>query len=112
MTNFNPELKAVLDKLLLDYPHVRSGKMFGYPAYYVFKKLAICIFEQGVGVKLPQQTVTKLIETDSNIVPFQPLGKPKMREWAQINLNKSEDYIQYKALFEASIRYLLEIQAK
>jgi hypothetical protein len=112
MTNFNPDHKAVLDRLLLDYPHVRPGKMFGFPAYYVVKKLAICLFEQGVGVKLPEQTVTKLLEKDSHIVPFQPMGKPKMREWVQINLINSEDYIQYKALFEESIRYLLEIQAK
>ena len=27
--------------------------MFGFPAYYVGKKLCICLYEQGVGVKLP-----------------------------------------------------------
>ena len=102
----------VLDKLLLDCPYVRPGKMFGYPAYYVVKKLAISLYEQGVGVKLPEQTVTKLLESDSNIVPFQPMGKPKMREWVQINLNDSNNYIQYLQVFEESIRYLLEIQAK
>ena len=112
MINYNSEHKVFLDKLLLDYPLVRLGKMFGYPAYYVGKKLAICLFEQGVGVKIPEQSVTKLLETDSNTVPFQPMGKPKMREWVQINLNNSEDYIHYKAVFEESIRYLLEIQAK
>ena len=112
MINFNSENKVFLDKLLLDYPHIRPGKMFGFPAYYVAKKLAICLYEQGVGVKLPEQSVIKLLETDSNIVPFQPMGKPKMREWVQINLNNPENYIQYKAVFEESIRYLLEIQAK
>jgi len=112
MINFNSEHKVFLDKLLLDYPHIRPGKMFGFPAYYVVKKLAICLYEQGVGVKLPEQYVIKLLETDSNIVPFQPMGKPKMREWVQINLKNPENYIQYKAVFEESIRYLLEIQAK
>lgn len=112
MSNYNSEHKIVIDKLLLDYPYVRSGKMFGYPAYYVVKKLAICLYEQGVGVKLPEQTVTKLLESDSNIVPFQPMGKPKMREWIQINLNNSKNYIQYIEVFEESIRYLMEIQAK
>ena len=112
MPKYNSEHKVFLDKLLLDYPHVRPGKMFGFPAYYVGKKLAICLFEKGVGVKLPEQSVTKLLETDSNTVPFQPMGKSKMREWVQINLNNSEDYIKYQAVFEESIRYLLEIQAK
>ena len=112
MINYNSEHKVFLDKLLLDYPLVQPGKMCGYPAYYVGKKLAICLFEQGVGVKLPEQSVTKLLETDINTMPFQPMGNPKMREWVQINLNTSENYIQYKAVFEESIRYLLEVQAK
>ncbi len=103
MSNYNSEHKIVLDKLLLDYPYVRPGKMFGYPAYYVVKKLAICLYEQGVGVKLPEQTVTKLLESDSNIIPFQSLGKLKMREWIQINLDDSKNYIQYMDIFEESI---------
>jgi hypothetical protein len=110
MANFNAEHKIVLDNLLLGYPHVRAGKMFGFPAYYVGKKLCICLYEQGVGIKLPEQLVVKLLETDPNTTPFRPLGKPKMREWVQINLNHSEDYRQYKPIFEESIRYLLEQQ--
>ena len=39
VANFNPEHKAVLDDLLLDNPLVRPGVMFGFPAYYVGKKL-------------------------------------------------------------------------
>lgn len=37
MANFNPEFKVVLDDMLLGYPFVRPGKMFGFPAYYVRK---------------------------------------------------------------------------
>jgi hypothetical protein len=110
MANFNAEHKIVLDNLLLGYPHVRAGKMFGFPAYYVGKKLCICLYEQGVGIKLPEQLVVKLLGTDPNTTPFRPLGKPKMREWVQINLNHSEDYRQYKPIFEEAIRYLLEQQ--
>ncbi len=35
MANFNSDHKAVLDDLLLSFPEVRAGKMFGFPAYYV-----------------------------------------------------------------------------
>jgi len=110
MANFNSDHKAVLDDLLLSFPEVRAGKMFGFPAYYVWKKLSICLYEQGVGIKLPEQSATKLLETDQNAVPFRPLGKPKMREWVQINLSNSEDYRKYKSVFEESIRYLLTQQ--
>jgi hypothetical protein len=110
MANFNPEHKTVLDDMLLGLPHVRAGKMFGFPAYYVGKKLCICLYEQGVGIKLPEKSVAKLLETDKNAVPFRPLGKPKMREWVQINLSSSKEYKKYKKVFEESVRYLLTLQ--
>ncbi len=110
MTRYNPEHKRILDDLLSGYSIVRPGKMFGFPAYYVGKRLCICLYEEGVGVKLPEQTVARLLETDRNTVPFQPLGKPKMREWIQINLTRSEDYREYASIFEESIQYLLQKQ--
>lgn len=112
MANFNSGHKAVLDDLLLGNPMVRSGKMFGFPAYYAGKKLCICLYEQGVGVKLPEQSATSLLETDQNVIPFQPLGRPKMREWIQINLSRSEDYRQYRSIFDESIRYVLGQQER
>lgn len=112
MVIFNSEHKVVLDELLLNQPYVKAGKMFGFPAYYVGKKLCICLYEQGVGVKLPEGSAKKLLAVDQNVVPFQPLGKPKMREWIQINLSRSEDYRQYWPVFEESIRYVLAQQEK
>ena len=112
MGNFNPEHKAVLDNLLLGHPFVRPGKMFGFPAYCAGGKLCICLYEQGVGVKLPEQSAARLLQTDQNASPFQPMGKPKMREWVQINLSRSEDYRQYEAVFDESIRHVLAQQEK
>ena len=110
MVNFNSKHRTVLDDLLLDHPEVRPGKMFGYPAYYVGKKLCICLYEQGVGVKLPEQTVAKLLEFDQNVTQFQPQGRSKMREWIQINLSRSEDYLKYQSVFDESILYLVNQQ--
>lgn len=110
MVNFNFEQKRVLDDLLLEHPFIRPGKMFGFPAYYVGKKLSICLYEEGVGIKLPEATAAKILETDTHAVPFQPLGKPKMREWVQINLDLPADYKAYLPMFEESIQYLLTQQ--
>lgn len=110
MADFNLEHKAVLDDLLLGHPGVRAGKMFGFPAYYAGKKLAICLYEQGVGVKLPASSAARLLESDPNVVPFQPLGRPRMREWVRINLSRSEDYGRYEPVFHESIRFLLDQQ--
>jgi hypothetical protein len=110
MANFNAAHKAVLDDLLLDIPGVVPGKMFGYPAYFTGKKLCICLYEQGVGIKLPEATAQRLLESDQNVIPFQPLGRPRMREWVQINLDRSDEYREYLPVFEESINYLLSQQ--
>lgn len=107
---FNQQHKAVLDALLLNKPGVTAGRMFGYPAYYAGKKMCVCLYEQGVGVKLPADTVSKLLETDKNSVPFQPMGRPKMKEWIQINLTDSEAYRNYESLFQQSVDFLLAQQ--
>ena len=77
MANFNPEHKAVLDDLLLGHPLVRPGKMFGFPAYYVGRKLCICLYEQGVGVKLPEQSAARLQRTDRTPSPSSPWAGSK-----------------------------------
>jgi hypothetical protein len=109
---FNPDHKSVLDDLLLGHPRVRSGKMFGYPAYFAGEKLCICLYEQGVGLKLPEASATKLLESDENVIPFEPMGRRKMREWVQINLQSSEGYRQYRHVFDDSIAYVLALQEK
>ena len=110
--NFNPGHKAVLDHMLLGHPAIRAGKMFGFPAYSADKKLCICLYEEGVGVKIPEQTAVRLLKEDPNVIPFQPYGKRKMREWIQINLDRSEGYKAYQAVFEESISHVLAQQAK
>jgi hypothetical protein len=54
----------------------------------------------------------RLLETDRNTVPFQPMGKPRMREWIQINLSRSEDYRQYASVLDESVRYVLAQQER
>lgn len=110
MANFNPAHKAVLDDLLGGDPRVRPGKMFGFPAYYVGRKLCISLYAGGVGIKLPAAEVAALLRDDPHAAPFQPLGKPKMREWVQIDLADAQEYRTYLPVFEASIRFIADQQ--
>ena len=112
MDKYNEGHKAVLDDMLLGHPGVRAGHMFGYPAYYAGEKLSICLYENGVGLKVPEATAKKLLVSDINVVPFQPLDRRKMRDWIQLNLSNSEDYRGYLALFEEAIQYVLRLQGK
>lgn len=109
MVHFNAQHKAVLDDLLLGHPLVRAGKAFGYPAYFVGKKMCICLYEAGVGVKLPQQVADRLLAEDASVAPFVPMGRRRMRQWVQITLENSEDYRRYQAVFEESIRYVASL---
>jgi hypothetical protein len=101
--------KAILDSVLLDMPSVVEGKMFGYAAYYVNGKLFACIYGKGVGLKLPEAVASKLL-SEKHIVPFQPLGKPKMREWIQINRASSADYRKDINIFRTSVEFVSRLQ--
>jgi hypothetical protein len=102
---FIPEHKEFLDSILLGLPGVKAGKMFGYPAYYVNKKLFTCGYGEGVGVKLPEARASELL-AEHHIAAFQPLGHPKMREWVQINRKDSGDYVLDLAIFQSCIAFV------
>jgi TfoX/Sxy family transcriptional regulator of competence genes len=102
---YNETHKTLLDVMLLGLPGVRAGKMFGYPAYYVDDKLFACVYGSGVGVKVPEDVAAKLLERP-HVAPFQPLGKPKMKEWIQINRQRSEDYRNDLEIFQLSLEFV------
>ena len=105
---YNEKHKDVLDSFLLNIPIVKPGKMFGYPAYYVGGKLFACVYEDAVGVKVPESLATELLKR-KEIVHFQPLGRRKMREWIQINRNHSRDYLKDQEIFDASVEFVLSL---
>ena len=103
--NFNPDHQHALDALLLHLPGVTPGKMFGYPAYYVHKKLFACIYGEGIGIKVPQTLADELL-AQGRAIHFQPMGRPRMREWVQINRAVSDDYEQDLEVLKAAVRHV------
>lgn len=108
---FNQEIKNILDSFLLSNPVVVPGKMFGYPAYYVNKKLFACVYEDGVGVKVPFEKAQELIG-EEGIIAFVPMGRKKMKEWIQINRERPEEYLQDREIFAKSIDYVMALSGK
>jgi len=102
---FNQEHKEALDSLLLQFPGVVSGRMFGYPAYYINNKLFACIYGNGVGIKIPEDMADSLVGREG-IVRFQPMGRKPMKEWVQVNRERSEDYQKDLEVLKASIEYV------
>ena len=102
--------KAILDSLLLNMSNVAEGKMFGCSAYFANGRLFACIFGDGVGVKVPEEIAGKLL-AERRVVPFRPHGKPKMREWIQINRAKPADYRKDMDILRTSVRFVGKIRA-
>lgn len=102
---YNQNIKETLDSLLLDMPGVNPGKMFGYPAYYVEKKLFACVYENGVGVKVPEDIAEKLTKTEG-ITYFQPLGRAKMKQWIHVTRQETKDYLKDLEIFQVSIDHV------
>jgi hypothetical protein len=109
---YDLKIKSVLDEMLLDEPKIRLGKMFGFPAHYSDKKLCICLYEQGMGIKLPADVVNRLLQEDNNVIRFQPFGRRVMREWVQINLPAVQDYRKYWSIFMHPVEYAQMMQNK
>ena len=105
---FNPAVKEILDTILLPIEIVSPGKMFGYPAYYVGKKLFASVYEDSVGIKLPFETATALIG-QPGITPFIPMGRHRMKEWVQITRANPSDYPADQAIFDQSIEYVASL---
>jgi hypothetical protein len=105
LTVFNHQHKEVLDAILLQIPGVVAGTMFGYPAYYINKKLFACVYEDGVGIKVPAKVVDSLVG-QKGIVRFLPKGRKPMKEWIQINHERSDDYRMDEEILKISVEYV------
>lgn len=103
---YKPELKVVLDDLLLALPGISAGIVFGLPCYKVSAGVFATLWDEGVGIKLPAARVSKLLE-QPDFVPFQPFGRNRGKEFVQINHNNPEDYRHDLALFEESMQFVL-----
>ena len=105
---YNPEIKIVLDQILPGIPGVTPGKMFGYPAYYIRDKLFACIYESGVGIKVPQKNAEDLAGRPG-FTYFQPLGRAKMKAWIFLERSDPGDYLNEIPLFMSSIEYVASV---
>ena len=110
-TDYSPEIKKAIDAILLKNPAIAPGRMFGYPAYYVNKRLFACIYKNGVGLKVPETVANELIGR-KGILHFQPLGRPRMKEWIQINRENPGDYMKDVEIFKTSVSFVASLGPK
>ena len=110
--NHWPELKVEVDKILLQDPSVKEGKMFGFPAYYVNAKLAICHYDSGLALKLPAEVVQNLHNSQIISEPFCPMGKKMGDNWAIIFPKRPEEIHKVTEILLESVEFLQRTKFK
>lgn len=97
--NLYTELVGLVSELSIS---IREGKMFGCPALYVGRKMALCVYEDCIGMRIPENIAIKA-KSLQRAVPFQPYGKKPMREW--VSIVPTDDLNEFKDLFLAALSF-------
>jgi len=105
----SPEIAGRIACLLAGIGGIRPGKMFGLPAHYIGRRLFVCVYEQGIALKLPLKRVQELIDT-GHCQPFRPLGKAIMRNWTWRPLTESFDPQAEKPLLLESAAHVRALE--
>ena len=98
----SPELIQWIESIMQEIPANRRP-MFGCPAYFIDRQLSVCIYENVVGLKLPEHRV-KILREHHDIKPFRPYQKSAMREWLAIE-PKNLKGIDPKSLILEAVAY-------
>ncbi|SEI63561.1 TfoX/Sxy family protein [Paraburkholderia diazotrophica] len=62
------------------YDAITERKFFGCPAFFVGRRMAACVYGDTIALKLPQLSVTTLLET-RGCKQFQPYRRYPMLRW-------------------------------
>ena len=94
---------AVLARAASFKSAIRRGSMFGSPAIYVGRRMAICVHGTELGLRVPETLARRSIE-DGRATPFRPYGKAPMREWIALRgglsaLKGRDDLVQAALTF-------------
>ena len=81
---------------------IRRGKMFGCPALYVGGKLALCVYQDSIGMRVPEALAARAKST-KRATDFTPYGRKPMREW--IAVTAPENLLEFQDLFEAALHF-------
>jgi hypothetical protein len=109
MVKFSENNKQVLDEIFSGIPGVRFAKAFGYPGYYLGKKMIACVYEEGLGIKLSPEWTEKMLG-ENRAIPFKPYGRHTMRQWVFIVHENPVDFKKDLDIFYESIQYISSLE--
>lgn len=103
--HFSPDQKDSLDEMLLGWPDIEAGEMFGHPSYQIQGKVFASLMENGISLKMPPAVITNLLQ-QKNISPFMPIPGQVLRHWIFIQVDDSMDYADYGPYVEQALAFV------
>ena len=89
------DLLAVVEELIGGRPDVHRRKMFGYPAFFAGAKLAVCVMDDEVGLRVPPDAA-------EGLRPFVRSGR-RMRGWSLLAPETADDVREDARLLLAAL---------
>jgi hypothetical protein len=78
--------------------------MFGFPGYKVNGKLAACMYNHGIILRVGTLRAKALIGKQPGIASFEPMEGRVWKDWVLI----TDHFEQHRALFEEAVQYVAE----
>jgi hypothetical protein len=79
--------------------------MFGVPAFYVGGRVFVCVWGDGVGLRLPTEVAQSVVGL-TGLRSFTPLGRTPMRGWIQRDCTDEPQFTSTLALSDAAYEYV------
>jgi hypothetical protein len=98
------DLANILSSMLESLPRVRIGRHMNKANFLVGDKVFAFVKDGGVAMKLPKETIAKLIGA-ADAVPL-VMGKRVMKEWVVLQRKDPKAYKKDLALFKESAAFV------
>ena len=100
MADYREDVRDVLSEILGGEPDVEVRKMFGFPAFFAGRKMAACLYEDGVGLRLAPEAAERI--AGEPLPAFVPMGKP-MRGWVMLERERADELREDAPLLHAAL---------
>lgn len=106
---FRGDLQAFLAEFVDQHRGVRLGRMFGLPAGFVGRRLFVCLMEDGIIVRLPEEVAMREIRTRGK--PYSRRGRV-MGSWVMYRPRNAAAARKLVPVLEIAARHIAERQVE
>jgi hypothetical protein len=107
---FRSDLEPFLTEFVEQHRGVRLGKMFGLPAGYAGRRLFVCLIEDGVIVRLPEDVAKR--EMKRGGAPFSRRGGRPSGAWVKYTPRTSAEARRLGRVLEIAVDHVARRQTE